>query len=229
MPVKTSRSLFSYSKIQHLVGLLIRNNKFQSGFQAIRFKRYLDIGCGWKTHVHMINLDWQWHPKIDICWDVAKKGLPIPRSSLDGIYSEHCLEHHHPSTIFYLLSECYRVLRPGGKLRLVLPDAQKYISTYYTLLHGDKAISYPYPEDISLHGIQSPLLGVNRIFYQDRESPHGHCFMFDELLLRAFLIKTGFVNIVACDFRSGSDPQLLLDSSERWIESFAMEAQRPHD
>lgn len=87
--------------------------------------------------------------------------------------------------------------------------------------------AFPYPQDFVWQGISSPLLGVNRIFYQDRESPYGHCFMFDQQLLAAFLEASGFVNVRPCGYRSGADTSLLLDSEERWVESFAMEAQRP--
>lgn len=222
-----SRRLTSYSKVQRLIGSIIRNKKSQSRFRSISGKTYLDIGCGWKTHAHMINLDWQWHPQVDICWDIAKLALPIENARLDGIYSEHCLEHHSPTICLFILSECLRVLRPGGRLRIVLPDAEKYLSTYNAMINGNDDAAYPYPEDLCWGDIWSPLLGVNRIFYQDRQSPYGHCFMYDKRLLQAFLEKSGFCKIKLCAFRSGGDHSLLLDSPERWEESFAMEAQRP--
>jgi|LakMenEpi03Aug12_release.lakeMendotaPanAssembly.Ray.scaffolds.fasta_scaffold22915_2 SAM-dependent methyltransferase len=229
MRYSLSRSLFSYSKVQRLLGSAIRNSPLQLRAHSIQSKQYLDLGCGWKTHPHMINLDWQWHPEIDLCWDVASKGIPLRDGFLSGIYSEHCLEHHPPQVILFLLAECYRCLRPGGVLRLILPDAQQYITTYQALINGQSHVSFPYPADIAWNGISSPLLGVNRIFYQDRDSPHGHCFMFDNHLLNAFLSRVGFTSIQEKGFREGVDSQLLLDSGERWAESFAMEAQRPDD
>ena len=229
MPFMLGRPLSSYSKVQRVAGWAIRNRGFQLRSEAVRSKQYLDIGCGHKTHAHVINLDWQWHPEIDLCWDVAKLGLPFSDNSLQGIYSEHCLEHHRPDTSLFLLSECLRTLKPGGRIRLVLPDAEKYLRIYCEAREKkDKAHQpFPYPADAIWKDIASPLLAVNRIFYQDRESPYGHCFMFDRHLLKAFLSKVGFVTIRSCGYRSGKDPNLFLDSEERWAESFAMEAQRP--
>ena len=222
-----NRSFLSYSKVQQLTGFAVRNKRFQLWRTGVRSKSYLDIGCGRNTHAHMINLDWQWHPGIDLCWDVAKLGLPLPDHSLRGIYSEHCLEHHQPRTALSLLSECLRILRPGGRIRLVLPDAEKYLRIYGEAIAGAACRPFPYSSDVYFDGIESPLLAVNRIFYQDRDSPHGHCFMYDSSLLTAFLDKVGFVDIRRSDFSQGDDSLLLLDSEERWIESFAIEARKP--
>jgi hypothetical protein len=82
MRYSLSRSLFSYSKVQRLLGSAIRNSPLQLRAHSIQSKQYLDLGCGWKTHPHMINLDWQWHPEIDLCWDVASKGIPLRDGSL---------------------------------------------------------------------------------------------------------------------------------------------------
>ena len=227
MPFSHARSFFSYAKVQRVIGNVICNKRFQLQSKTIQGKNYLDVGCGWKTHAHMINLDWQWHPDINLCWDIAKQGLPFADHSLKGIYSEHCLEHHPPGTIRFLLSECLRTLKPGGVIRLVLPNAEKYLSVYSCIKRGSSDQAFPCPQDAVWQGIRSPLLAVNRIFYQDRESPYGHCFMFDQQLLAAFLEAAGFVNVRPCGYRSGEDASLLLDSEERWVESFAMEARRP--
>jgi hypothetical protein len=54
--------------------------------------RYLNAGCGPKPLSDFINLDWKWRPEIELCWDLTK-ALPLKSGSLDGVYSEHCLEH----------------------------------------------------------------------------------------------------------------------------------------
>ena len=60
-----------------------------------------------------------------------------------------------------------------------------------------------------------------------QESPHGHCFRFDQHLLEAFLEQAGFSDIHAFAYKSGIDLNFLLDSEDRWVESFAIEAKRP--
>lgn len=51
--------------------------------------------------------------------------------------------------------------------------------------------------------------------------------MFDNHLLTAFLGRVGFTSIQENGFCEGLDYRLLLDSDDRWVESFAMEARRP--
>jgi len=225
--MQLDRNVLSYTKVQKSVGVLLRNRSAQAKRKRVRSLAYLDLGCGWNVHEHMLNCDFQWHPGIDLCWDIASKPLPFRDARFKGIYSEHCLEHHKPEAIKGILHECFRLLSSGGVLRLILPDAECYLRTYIAMVNGAGMASYPYPKDVHWGSLTSPLLGVNRIFYQDRESPHGHCFMFDQRLLHDFLAEAGFVDIGRTGFRSGREPALLLDSESRWIESFAMEAVRP--
>ena len=49
--------------------------------------------------------------------------LPFESSSFGFIYSEHFLEHLTPSLALELLRECHRILKVGGVLRTVVPDA----------------------------------------------------------------------------------------------------------
>lgn len=46
--------------------------------------------------------------------------LPFPRNSIHSIVSHHCLEHIGTGFIC-LMDECYRVLQPGGKFRIIVP------------------------------------------------------------------------------------------------------------
>jgi hypothetical protein len=68
---------------------------------------------------------------------------------------------------------------------------------------------------------------VNRIFYQDRDSPAGHRAMYDEELLGLVLRKAGFVDVKRQAFRQGQMNDLLLDTPSRECESLYMEARRP--
>ena len=108
-----------------------------------------------------------------------------------------------------------------------MPDAELYIRSYLACLDGGAATAFPFPQDQERDGFVSPLLAVNRIFYQDRESPFGHCTMFDRHLLGAVLTQIGFIDIKSQSFRTGRDAFLLLDTEERWVESFAIEASKP--
>ena len=67
-------------------------------------------------------------PEI-VAWDL-RRGIPFADDTFDVVYHSHFLEHleRHAATIF--LAECYRVLRPGGTIRIVVPDLQLLVSAY---------------------------------------------------------------------------------------------------
>jgi len=52
-------------------------------------------------------------------------------ASVDFIYCSRVLEHLEEWEAVELLRECRRVLRPGGVLRLVVPDLLKMVKNYY--------------------------------------------------------------------------------------------------
>ena len=226
MPIGTissMRPLTSYSKVQAIVGNLIRNRAFQMRRSRLAKLTYLDVGCGPNTHKDVINLDYLWHPKIDVCWDVLK-GLPYSDQSMQGIFSEHCLEHFHLKNALRLLADFHRVLKPSGVLRLIVPDAESYLRTYVSQSEGDMSQRFPFQDRETQRPLWTPLHSVNRVYYQDRDSPFGHQTMYDFQMLKTMLVHCGFANVVRYEFGRGSDPVLILDTPSRKAESLYLEA-----
>lgn len=124
-----------------------------------------------------------------------------------------------------LLREAWRVLSPGGVIRVIVPDAGMYLDTYSARKSGTGP-SFPFESRESFNGSYAPLLSVNRVFYQDRDSPAGHRTMYDEQLLGLILREAGFVNVKRRDFMQGEVRNLLLDTPSRQCESLYMEACR---
>ena len=220
------RSLSSYSKIQQLFGNVIRNRPHQLRAERIKDLRYLDIGCGPNTHEEFVNVDYLWHPKVDVCWDITK-GIPFGSKSMKGIFTEHCLEHFPLRQTSAILKECFRILEPGGVLRIVVPDGGMYLQRYHEHMVSDCPLRFPYQEHESYKGAFTPMLSVNRIFYQDRESMFGHRCMYDFRLLELILKDIGFCVVVKLAFRQGRDSSLLIDTSSRQCESLYVEAIAP--
>lgn len=217
------RPLTSYAKVQAWIAPLIRNRRFQLNRPRVRPLKYLDVGCGPNTHAGFINLDYLWHPGVDVCWDLGT-GLPFGDGSLAGVFSEHCLEHFPQPEAAKLLREIRRVLAPGGTLRLVVPDGELYLRAYCAHLAGDPAARFPYEESERTTADWTPMVSVNRVFYQDRESLFGHRTIYDFQLLAELLRAAGFGQVVRRRFGEGADPRLLIDTPARQCESLYVEA-----
>lgn len=103
--------------------------------------RYLNIGCGRRYHRDWVNLDLEASDPTIIRHDVTR-GVPFERSQFDAVYHSHILEHLNPDQGERLINECFRVLRPGGILRIVVPDLERiaglYLETHARAWDGDR-------------------------------------------------------------------------------------------
>ena len=89
----------------------------------------LNIGSGPQYLQGFINIEGMLPWKKDIWLDV-RRGLPFKNASVDVIYSCHVFEHFDLKTLRHIFSECYRVLKPGGRIRFVTPSLTKAIEAY---------------------------------------------------------------------------------------------------
>jgi SAM-dependent methyltransferase len=117
-----------------------------SPFDNIDF--HLDLGCGTLKKARL-GIDRHWAPGVDLIMDLehltwipapATYGeeamfatqrsmhtcqstagmLPFPDESIESIISHHCMEHISGSFL-HLMDECWRVLKPGGLVRIIVP------------------------------------------------------------------------------------------------------------
>jgi predicted SAM-dependent methyltransferase len=212
-----ARPLGSYSRIQILYSRLIRGKRFQLNKLKNDGKRYLNVACGDNVHPDFINLDYQWRPGIELCWDITKC-IPFPTRSIKGIFIEHCLEHLTYAQCCGVLKDFRRVLQPGGVVRIVVPDAELYLDLYQNYKKGE-FVEFPYVSQQDLQNGITPMMAVNRVFCD-----HGHLFAYDAKTLEMMLRNAGFADICKEGFRTGRDENLMIDSEERKIESLYIEA-----
>ena len=212
-----NRPFGSYSKIQLLYSWLIRGRRFQLNKLNNNGKHYLNVACGDRAHPDFVNLDYQWRPGIELCWDITK-GMPFKARSIKGIFIEHCLEHFTYYQCCGLLKEFHRMLQPGGVVRIVAPDAELYLDLYQKSQQGE-FVEFPFVSRQDLQNGVTPMMAVNRVFRD-----HGHLFAYDAKTLEMMLRNAGFADIRKESFRTGWDENLLIDSEERKVESLYVEA-----
>lgn len=89
----------------------------------------LDLGCGssssWKGY---IGIDLQ--PAADIVMHLGRAKLPFQTSTVDEIRSSHFFEHIEPHETEFLLLECARVLRPNGRIEIIVPSLEIFCQHY---------------------------------------------------------------------------------------------------
>lgn len=91
--------------------------------------RRLHWGCGGSAAPGWINSDRGDYPGVDLVCDI-RDGLPLPSDSIDYAVSIHALPELPYDDIVPALQELRRLLKPGGVLRLGLPDIEKGIDAY---------------------------------------------------------------------------------------------------
>lgn len=91
--------------------------------------KYLNLGCGHRFHSSWTNINFISTDENVIACDL-KKGIPFPEKSFDVVYHSHMLEHLSKAESELFINECYRVLRPQGILRIVVPDLEQIVRAY---------------------------------------------------------------------------------------------------
>lgn len=119
--------------------------------------------------------------------------LPFKNEQVDNFYCSHTLEHIKPSLTMFILSEMYRCLKKGGKLRVIVPNIEYAIRVYM----GDKSL----PKFEKVVGGQKHYpptrLGKLMAWFMtpDKSIQSGHKMAFDIETLIWCLKKAGFKKI----------------------------------
>lgn len=109
--------------------------------------KLLNLGCGSRFHNDWVNVNITSTGKGIIAYNL-REGIPFDSNTFDVIYHSHFLEHLSKADGFILIKECYRVLKPGGIIRIATPDLEQIIKNYTHYLHqslnNDKIAQFRY-------------------------------------------------------------------------------------
>jgi len=192
-----------------------------------RFGDRLNLGAGTTIIPGWTNLDGSWnarlgkHPRLrqllgavgliprsvaatrwpgKLVHHDVRRPLRFESASVGAVYSSHMLEHLYRVDAERLLAEIFRVLVPGGVVRLVVPDlraiVERYVarSTAAARVGGEPAAEL-LNEELLLRE-RAPRSGsvVYRL-YSALLDFHSHKWMYDGESLAALVAQAGFVQV----------------------------------
>lgn len=157
----------------------------------------LHLGCGASRIPGFFHIDLDDHAHVDHHGPVERLDF-IPDNTVELIYASHVLEHFGRYQVFDVVSEWYRVLRPGGILRVAVPDFAAAVKWYAG--RGD------------IRQVLGLIIGGQTCSYD------YHHVIFDETSLGELLEDVGFSDIRRYDWR---------DTEHAWLDDFS-QAYLPH-
>ncbi|MBD0387784.1 MAG: methyltransferase domain-containing protein [Nostoc sp. C3-bin3] len=157
------------------------------------------------------------------------KGLGEKENKYQLVFACHVLEHLALADFHQAIANIYAYLKPGGILRVIVPDLEQYVRTYLTHL-TDSTLA-----DKAAHEfMQTSWLGKSTsrssFFSRLREgfSNSRHQWMWDEPSLKAALLQHGFENIRRCHYGDWSDMRFAdVENAGNFVQAIGIEAIKP--
>lgn len=189
-------------------------------------RNFINLGCGPRVVEGLINIDFFGTRGIDFGADL-RYPLRIPDGTVDGIFCEHTLEHLTYPKVEALLQECHRVLKPGGVVRIVLPDLslflmnfcagnQEWFSRWESLM-----FTHSSDPERAARKLETPLQAISFVTQE-----YGHVSSWDFETLSVYLRRSGFREITRTCYGTGRCAELLIDQAaeDRTFVSLYVEA-----
>ncbi len=188
-----------------------RARKIAAGLLASRTPLLLHLGCGWHYLPGWVNADLV-GGKVDLAWNLLRP-LPFPDRSVDAIFLEHVFEHMTYSQTLQVLGHCRRALKPGGVLRVGVPDAGMYAAMYSEDREGLRTFRW---------GRATAMLALREVFQE-----HAHVSAYDAETLLLILDEAGFPDAAITPAGTSHLLDKAPDFEDRWSETVYAEVTRP--
>lgn len=192
--------------------------------------RKLHLGCGDLFLPGWFNTD-AFPRRLVVPYCDATRRFPFSDGSFDFVYSEHMIEHITYAKAIGMVSECFRVIKPGGRIRISTPDLDKIIALKHPRTDIEKEYVRYANGQIPYAANGNSCFAINAFVRN-----WGHLFIFDKETLVDLLQRCGFVDIK--EYSPGESQSAQLRNLEHHgdalpvrefnlVESMVLEATRP--
>ena len=206
--------------------------------------KYLNLGCGPDAVESWVNVDASptlLFEKIPLLGSLytknefrfpsfirymdLSKGSPFESNSFKGVYSSHALEHMFLDDAIKTLNECHRILKPGGLLRIVIPDLNKLVDDYIR----DKSVGNTQAHNFNISAGFAPAIKPSSLV--DKISSYfgnaAHRWLWDYDMLSSTLLEVGFASVRRAEFNDSIDPKYNeVERYNRWDGCLGVEASK---
>jgi len=188
------------------------NVDYALGARLMKFPLFAAVN----RHVRFFDMDWDHRVFIH---DLRRR-FPWGDGLVDAIYSSHTLEHLSKSDGRQFLAECFRVLKPGGLIRIIVPDLAALVSAYNAskLMADDFLIKL---EVLNKDSGSSMRKIVNALV------SHPHRCMYDTKRLLSILNDIGFDAASSQPFESAIEDIRSIESADRTLDAVIVEGRKP--
>ena len=201
-------------------------------------KRY-NLGCGLKIYENFLNVGYWSQLKSDVLYKDLngtmntvmfnhdlRNGVPAVDNSLDLVYHSHMLEHLSYVDGIEFLKDCFRVLKHGARMRVLVPDLELWINAYH---NNNKFFFDQYKK---YGGIDPSIYFTKGAVFMGMLHNHEHKCGYDFESLEWVLKFVGFSNVSRTLYGdSDIDDILVMEPLDpiKIIESLCVECTKPNN
>lgn len=219
----------------------------------------VQVGCGLTAPEDWVNIDCSWNawlakwPLLRKClsamrilpeelgripWSRSivirdvRQPMPFRSDSVDALYASHIVEHFTQEEAKRFAVECFRVLKKGGILRVIVPDLLALVQTYLdrSLRSQGDAPAAPadrFLNELGLFETSPPRAGFLVRVVRRFQDKNTHKWMYDARSLATLLRQAGFRTVQSkmCGESRISDIDKL-DDPKRFQGSICLEAEK---
>ena len=192
--------------------------------------RKLQIGCGGKALDGWLNTDL--YSDDTVSFLDARHRFPFDGESFDYVFCEHMIEHLEYREAVAMLIECFRILKPRGRIRVSTPNLGYLIELYNP--NKTELQRQEIRRIVDIHfadvGIYKDVFVINNFFRN-----WGHKFIYDADILSESLVESGFSDITLqnvgesahdefCDIESHGE---VISEEINKLQTFVVEGLKP--